>query len=129
MKKVDRMIGLTRQNFTVGLRSITAAVYFIDGTARGLRPSIPRITLQMSLQQRNCVVLIHHSISSLTVCMIQNMSGKGKQSTTGFIEERVQNLQLKRGKQNGGRLARARSVGSVTPISPFNLLLSHETIS
>lgn len=53
-----------------------------------IRPSIPRITLPMPLQPRNYVVLIHHSIYSLTVCIV------GKHVT--YV--RIQKIQI-----DGGR--------------------------
>ena len=48
----------------------TTRTAFRDTHHPQIRPSIPRITLPMSLQPRNCVVLKNHSISSLTVCIV-----------------------------------------------------------
>ena len=55
-----------------------------------IRPSIPRITLPMSLQPRNYVVLIHHSIYSLTLCLV------GKHVT--YV--RIQKIQIDGGRPN-----------------------------
>ncbi len=66
----------------------TTGTAFRDTHHPQIRPSIQRITLPMPLQPRKYVVLIHHSIYSLTVCIV------GKHVT--YV--RIQKIQI-----DGGR--------------------------
>ncbi len=68
----------------------TTRTAFRDTHHPQIPPNIPRITLPMSLQPINCVVLIHHSISSLAVCIV------GKHVT--YV--RIQKIQIDGGRPN-----------------------------